>query len=252
MTDFVQPVRRRGTLGRQQTKGAAALVRYNGANKPPKRTRQREKRMRIVIFDMDGTLIDSQQDIACSINHVRAVNHALPPVESGLIVDWINRPVRNLPKLFYGTETYESRDRDLFETHYHEQCVQNPVLYPGIKETLEGLKGRGVRLAVATNAPSIFARRMIAHLDVERYFEHIVGPDIAGASKPDPAMLYRILGAAGYEAAKHRAWMVGDNSKDIDAARAAGITGVFSTWGFSPEGSGDIVISRPQSLLDIV
>lgn len=208
--------------------------------------------MRIVIFDMDGTLIDSQQDITCSINHVRAVNHALPAVESRSVVEWINRPLRNLPKLFYGTETYEARDRELFEAHYHEQCIKNPVLYPGIRETVETLHAGGVRLAVATNAPSSFATRMITHLGLAGYFDHIVGPDIAGASKPDPAMLRLILDALGFHAGEHRAWMVGDNSKDIDAARQAGITGIFSTWGFSAEGEGDIDIEHPTALLEIV
>jgi len=107
-------------------------------------------------------------------------------------------------------------------------------------------------MAVATNAPSKFARRMLGHLEIEPFFERIVGPDIAGASKPDPAMLHYILDALNFDALKHHAWMVGDNSKDIDAARAAGITGIFSTWGFSPDGIGDLVIDRPEALIDII
>lgn len=208
--------------------------------------------MRIIIFDMDGTLIDSQRDITLSINHVRAENHGLPPLESETVVAWINQPVRNLAELFYGTENYEPQDRELFEVHYHEQCIRNPALYPGIKETLAHLSAAGVKMAVATNAPSKFARRMLGHLEIEPFFERIVGPDIAGASKPDPAMLHYILDALNFDALKHHAWMVGDNSKDIDAARAAGITGIFSTWGFSPDGIGDLVIDRPEALIDII
>lgn len=208
--------------------------------------------MRIVIFDMDGTLIDSQHDITCSINYIRDLHYGLPPLSSAQVVSYINMPVRNLPKLFYGTQNYEERDRALFEAHYHEQCIQNPRLYSGIRSTLQALHDSGVRLAVATNAPSRFAVRMIEHLDIAHYFEHIVGPDVAGTSKPDPAMLHHILDAMAFNPESHSAWMVGDNSKDIDAARAANITGVFSTWGFSADGEGDIIIDSPEALLGIL
>lgn len=209
--------------------------------------------MRVVIFDMDGTLIDSRHDITRSINHVRECNHGLPPLESATVVEWINMPSRNLSELFYGTPTYEVKDQSLFETHYDKQCIENPTLFPGIELTLEALRERDVRLAVATNAPSRFARRMIAHLGVEGHFDSIVGPDTVGnIAKPDPTMLRHIFDALGFAHDEHRAWMVGDNSKDMQAARAAGISGIFCTWGFSDSGSGDWVINHPEALLDIV
>ena len=75
---------------------------------------------KIVIFDMDGTLIDSKKDITISINYVRELNHNLAPLEEEFIVKSINMDVRNLPKLFYNTDTYEERDKVVFEKHYKQ------------------------------------------------------------------------------------------------------------------------------------
>jgi phosphoglycolate phosphatase len=201
---------------------------------------------------MDGTLIDSQHDITKSVNHVRHQHYGLEPLSTAYVVDAINRYKRNLARLFYDTEVYHDRDRDLFEAHYHEQCIQNPRLYDGIKETLEQLKQDDVRLAVATNAPGKFANRMLGHLEVAGYFEHILGADMVEKPKPDKAMLAHILEKFGYRHGKDTGWMVGDNSKDIEAAAHAGIGSVFVTWGFSPSGDGDHVIDKPHHLHKII
>ncbi len=208
--------------------------------------------MKVVIFDMDGTLIDTSKDITITVNHVRALHHDLPPLTSDEVVEMINRPDRNLPKLFYGTDTYEADDKALFETHYYEQCIRHPRLYEGIKETLMQLKEREIRLSVATNAPSIFARRMLNHLEVDKYFDHIIGPDIVTAPKPDPGMLHYILETYHYQPRMHHAWMVGDNQKDMLAAMHAGIQSVFATWGFVSIAQGDMKIDTPQTLIEIV
>jgi phosphoglycolate phosphatase len=208
--------------------------------------------MKVVIFDMDGTLIDSKKDITSSINYVRKTNHDLASLDEQFIVDVINMPVRNLPQLFYGTPIYLEEDRVLFEEHYFEECVKNPYLYEGIAESLEQLKSLHVRLNVATNAPTIFAKRMLKHLHVSDLFDTIIGADTAKASKPDPKMLKMILEKYDFKHTANKTWMVGDNSKDIEAARKIAISSIFATWGFSAEGEADFIANHPLDIVNIV
>lgn len=206
--------------------------------------------MKIAIFDMDGTLIDSAKDITISINEVRRVNHRLDPLSEAFVVEAINREHRNLAKLFYETQQYEQTDRELFELHYHEQCVQNVRLYEGIKESLYALKEKEVFLSVATNAPTKFAYRMLEHCGVSDAFDFIVGADKVSKPKPDKEMLVSILKGYGYQN-KHQALMIGDNSKDMQAASHAGIEAAFATWGFSPVSQYHKTLSSPLDIVEL-
>jgi len=204
---------------------------------------------KIVIFDMDGTLIDSKKDITISVNYVRKVNHNLPQLSEEFIVESINKEVRNLPKLFYNTDIYEEKDRTLFEKHYKEQCIQNPYLYEGIKEMLQVLHVKGVKLSVATNAPTQFAQTMLKHLHVSDMFDMIIGADKVRASKPEPDMIHKILDFYHYNKSCDKAWMVGDNSKDIKSAQNAEIEAIFVVWGFSARSSHSILVKHPKEIL---
>ncbi|MFZ5375947.1 MAG: HAD family hydrolase, partial [Campylobacterota bacterium] len=119
---------------------------------------------KIVIFDMDGTLIDSGNDITHSVNYVRQERYSLSPMSVQSVVDAINAPHRNLAEIFYGTSRYEPEAKELFESHYYDQCIKNVSAYNGIIEVLETLRGANARMGVATNAPGLFARRMLSHL----------------------------------------------------------------------------------------
>ncbi|QOP45538.1 HAD family hydrolase [Sulfurimonas paralvinellae] len=207
---------------------------------------------KIVIFDMDGTLIDSKKDMTISVNYVREHNHNLPPLSEKFIVDAINMHERNLAKLFYGTELYERRDKKLFEKHYKEQCIEHPYLYDGVADMLVTLKENGVKMSVATNAPTLFAQTMLEHLSVDKLFDLIIGADKVKASKPNPDMIHAILEYYQYESETDRAWMVGDNSKDIESAKNSGIEAIFAAWGFSANGTHTVVIKDPKEILDIV
>lgn len=207
---------------------------------------------KIVIFDMDGTLIDSKKDITISVNYVRKKHYKLTPLSEAFIVEAINKEVRNLPELFYGTQEYQKKDMLLFEEHYEKQCVQNPYLYEGIHEMLDTLKYADVKLSVATNAPTKFAQRILESLDVAQIFDVIIGADALQSSKPNPEMLHHILDFYGYNALKDSAWMVGDNSKDMQSAQNAKIDSLFATWGFSPNTEYKKRVDTPKEILSIV
>lgn len=201
---------------------------------------------------MDGTLLDSKKDITISINHVREAHYNLAPLSEEYVVEAINMEVRNLSQLFYETEIYHPKDRELFESHYELQCVKNVYLYEGVEEMLKSLVALDVKISVATNAPTQFALRMLEHLRVKNLFDVIIGADKVNNSKPSPEMLNHILSYYNYDEKNHKAWMVGDNSKDILSAASAGIDSIFATWGFSPQSDAKTVVKKPPEVLDIV
>ena len=201
---------------------------------------------------MDGTLLDSKKDITISVNHVRKLHYDLEPLSEDFIVEAINMEVRNLSMLFYKTEIYHDKDRDVFEEHYESQCIQNPYLYDGIKKLLNKLVASGIKISVATNAPTKFAYRMLGHLEVDHLFDMIIGADAVDESKPSSEMLDKILDYYEFDKSSHKAWMVGDNIKDMKSAKNAGISSMFATWGFSPKSDNKIIVSKPKDILDIV
>ncbi|MGB7402211.1 MAG: HAD family hydrolase [Arcobacter sp.] len=185
--------------------------------------------MKLIMFDMDGTLINSGGMIANTINHVRE-NLGLEALEKKYILEKVNDPGVNSAEFFYGTKNFTQEQGKLFETYYYEHCLTDLEIYDGIKELLEDLKSDYI-FTVATNANSEFANRMLNHLEIGKYFKTVVGYNDVLKPKPHPEMVYKIL--EEIKTTKEKSLLVGDSHKDIQAAANAGIESVLVNWGFS-------------------
>ncbi|NPA73865.1 MAG: HAD-IIIA family hydrolase [Epsilonproteobacteria bacterium] len=186
-------------------------------------------RKRVVIFDMDGTLIDSSVAITESINFVR-LELGLSPFSVQTVTKLINMPDQDLPKLFYEDVKPYSECRKIFEKHYYQNCIDKSVIYSGVKEMLKDLDDSGFELFVATNAYEMFAKRMLKRFDIEKYFKIVLGSDSIGVRKPDPKVIRYIL--EKFDAKEDEAVLIGDSLKDEEAAKNAGIEYIFVDWGF--------------------
>lgn len=184
----------------------------------------------LIIFDMDGTLIDSGDVITNTINFVRK-NLNLPSLQKGDMLSKLNNPDINSADYFYGTKEFTKEQTELFTTYYDKNCVKDISLYDGIYNLLETLKNKGVILSVATNASQGFAIKMLKTLDIYKFFSYVIGADMVKNSKPKPDMLEKTLEKFNLKA--NDALLIGDSLKDIRAAKEINMQSILVNWGFS-------------------
>lgn len=181
-----------------------------------------------IIFDMDGTLLDSSDGITNSVNYVRSTLK-LPPVKKELILKHINTPGENLAQRFYGMPTYDNHIKEVFGKHYIDECVKHVKLYDGIQEMLDFLHPRAF-LGVATNAYDLFAKKILEHCKIGHYFDMIVGANSLNSSKPEPTMLEFIMKNCNVK--KEHTLLIGDSQKDELAAFNAHTSFIYVNWGY--------------------
>lgn len=190
----------------------------------------------IVLFDLDGTLVDSNLDLAPAINHALALE-GRPQLDPGELRHMIGGgAVRMLGKALEASGGRVSDERfdvlrEALLGHYWSHIADNTVPFPGCIAALETLIERGCKLAVTTNKTEGPARQLIEALDMTRLFTAIYGADTLGVerAKPKPDMLL----AAAADCGGGRAAMVGDSTFDTLAARAAGMPVVVFSFGYN-------------------
>jgi len=185
--------------------------------------------VKLLMFDMDGTLIDSGTSITNTINHVRE-NLGFEILEKNYILEKVNDPNVNAAEFFYGTPDFTEEQKVLFEEHYNANCLNDLELYEGIEKLIDDLRTDFI-LTIATNANSFFAKKMLDHLGIGKHFKTILGYDSVKKAKPHPEMVYKILDTHNIK--NHNAQFIGDSHKDIMAAKNANVDWVLVNWGFS-------------------
>ncbi len=185
---------------------------------------------KLIIFDMDGTLINSSITIANSINYVRK-NLGLKPMDEETILRLVNDHTINLAQTFYHAETFDADHEKWFSEYYSKNHGTELVLYEDIKELLLTLKSQGKSLALATNAYRVSTIQSLTHLGIYDIFNAIACYDDVAQGKPHPDMLYKVLDELGYK--KKEALFIGDGPRDEEASKNAKIDYIMVDWGFS-------------------
>ena len=184
--------------------------------------------MNAVIFDLDGTLIDSAKDIGLALR--RTLDEiGMPFLMPEDVSRLIGGGVRALLERVLG-EKFREEHVKIFRKHYFEKPVFYTRPYEGVPETLEKLKDLGIPMLVVTNKMEDLSREILKILGLDRYFELIVGGDTFGEKKPSPLPIKKALENLGLEPAS--ALMVGDTDSDIIAGRLAGTRTAVALWGY--------------------
>jgi phosphoglycolate phosphatase len=184
----------------------------------------------LIIFDMDGTLVNSSITIANAINYVRK-QLGFEPMDTSLILSKVNDHTVNPAQFFYHAPAFARDHERWFSEYYSKNHDKELILYDGIKELLEALKHKGFLLAVATNAYRKSTIESLTHLGIYVLFDAIVCYDDVYKGKPYPDMLLKLLNEMHRE--KEHTLFIGDGPRDAMAAKRAGIDYLMVDWGFT-------------------
>ncbi len=206
----------------------------------------------MVLIDVDGTLVDSVPDLTFCVDTMMG-RLGRPPHGEAAVRNWVGNGVERLVRrALTGTLDGEPSDADydlaypIFLDLYAENTSKRSLLYPGVRDGIDLLKGRGYRLGCVTNKAARFTEPLLQDLGVSEAFELIISGDTLPEKKPSPVPL---LHAAEYfGVAPEQALMIGDSVSDVKAARAAGFSIICMSYGYNH--GRDIREAEPDAVID--
>jgi len=208
----------------------------------------------LLIFDLDGTLIDSAQDLARSVNFMLQ-EIGEKPFSEALIHTWVGNGAQTLVKraLSGSTKVKEDIDKTLFDKalsifleHYKNNLCVKTMPYPGVMETLHKLHKDGHRLTIVTNKPFDFVAPILDTLGLAELFSFVLGGDSLAEKKPSPTPLLHLCNKFHIDV--KNTLMIGDSKNDILAAQAAGMESIAVSYGYNY--GEDIASYKPSMVVD--
>src|ERR1700733_9727935 len=213
--------------------------------------------IRLVIFDLDGTLIDSRLDLVHSVN--AALRHIdRPELPEDIIASYVGDGAQVLIQRALGGEIVDDalvrRGLEYFLSYYREHKLDHTIVYPGIVEALGAIQnsanGKPRQLAVLSNKPVVPSRAIVDALGLGPFFSQVYGGNSFRTKKPDPEGARKLLEEYGVQ--PQHAAMIGDSHVDIRTGRNAGMATIGVTYGFAPhtllDAAPDVLVDHPSEL----
>jgi len=213
--------------------------------------------IQLVIFDLDGTLIDSRLDLVHSVN--AALRHiGRPELPDDVIASYVGDGAPILIQRALGGEKVDEalirKGLEFFLSYYRAHKLDHTTVYPGIADALAAIQnsanGTPRKMAVLTNKPVVPSRAIVDALGLGRFFSQVYGGNSFPTKKPDPEGARKLLAEHGVQ--PHQAAIVGDSDVDVDTGRNAGMATVGVTYGFAPhtleDEPPDVLVDHPSEL----
>jgi len=209
---------------------------------------------KLIIFDFDGTLIDSGPDLALAVNYMLK-SLGFKTFSQDIIHGWIGNGAQTLVKRalvgkYDISEDIETKLFDkalkIFLDFYEKNVCVKTIVYPNVEKTLKSLKKFGFVLAIVTNKPFAFIEPILTNLNLDSYFEYYLGGDSLSLKKPNPEPLLHICKKLSLHV--EQSVMVGDSKNDIIAAQRANMQSIAVSYGYNY--GEDIAIYKPDIVVD--
>ena len=207
-----------------------------------------------ILFDFDGTLVDTKNDVWQGLNYTRK-QFGLAPLTAKEVTHVLGPDKAEFLELVYPDSTDKEKDDFLaiFQDYYFERCLVSTQFFPGMLDVVKSLNG--MKLAVASNKPKAFIEKILKGLKADHFFSCLISPEDVEQAKPHPEMVLKAMNVLG--TTPEKTLLVGDTVKDVLAGKAAGVAVCFAQYGYGSlnglqDTVPDYIIEQPEALLNII